>query len=39
LGIGYGVEPSEKMAAEARKKGIQVKKCVTESLPIDDGTY
>lgn len=39
LGIGYGVEPSEKMAAEAVKKGIQVKIGMAENLPVDDGAY
>lgn len=39
LGITHGVEPSEKMADEARKKGIQVEKGVAEKLPIDDSTY
>ena len=39
LGIKHGVEPSANMAAEAEKKGIQVKKGVAENLPIDDATY
>lgn len=39
LGIGHGVEPSEKMAAEAIKKGIHVIKAVAEELPIGDGAY
>ena len=39
LGIGCGVEPLEKMAAEAIKKGIHVIKGVAEELPIDDGSF
>jgi len=39
LGIKNGVEPSEKMAVEALKKGIHVIKAIAENLPIDDETY
>jgi len=39
LGIKTGVEPSETMAIEALKKGIDVKKGVAEKLPVDDESY
>jgi SAM-dependent methyltransferase len=39
LGIKHGVEPSDKMAAEAIKKGIHVIKATAENLPIADGAY
>ncbi|MGI6766283.1 MAG: class I SAM-dependent methyltransferase [Lentihominibacter sp.] len=39
LGIKHGIEPSEKMAAEAIKKGIDVKKGVAEKIPVDDASY
>lgn len=39
LGIQDGVEPSNKMAAEAAKKGINVFNGVAEKVPVDSGTY
>lgn len=39
LGIGEGVEPSGKMAAEALKKGINVLSGVAEKIPATDGSY
>lgn len=39
LEIRDGVEPSEAMAQEARKKGIKVFKGVAEDLPVKDGAY
>ncbi len=39
LGIEYGVEPSEGMAALAQERGVQVIKAPAEQLPIDDGVY
>lgn len=39
LGIRDGVEPSEKMAAEARKKGINVLSGVAEKIPTAVGSY
>lgn len=39
LGIGFGVEPSEKMATEAIKKGIQVMIGTAEELPVEDESY
>ncbi|SHJ19251.1 class I SAM-dependent methyltransferase [Parasporobacterium paucivorans] len=39
LGIGQGIEPSEEMAEEARKRGIHVIKAAAEDIPIDDGIY
>jgi SAM-dependent methyltransferase len=39
LGIRDGVEPSNKMAAEAAKKGINVFNGVAEKIPVNNGTY
>jgi len=39
LGIQNGLEPSEKMGAEAIKKGIDVKKGVAEEIPVQDESY
>ena len=39
LGISTGVEPSEKMAAKARERGITVVKGVAEALPFDDDFF
>jgi SAM-dependent methyltransferase len=39
LGIRIGVEPSEKMAIEAEKRGIRVCRGVAEYLPFSDGTF
>ena len=39
LGIKCGVEPSEKMAAVARKNGVQVLIASAEKLPIEIGSY
>lgn len=39
LGIRDGVEPSEKMAAEAMKKGINVLSGAAEKIPVKDGSY
>ncbi len=39
LGIKFGVEPSEKMAAKARKQGINVYPGVAEKLPFSDGRF
>ncbi|TJX13045.1 class I SAM-dependent methyltransferase [Tissierella creatinini] len=39
LGIRYGVEPSEKMAAEAMKKGVNVLYGVAEKIPVEDESY
>jgi len=39
LGIKAGVEPSEKMAARARKAGINVYPGVAENLPFSDGMF
>jgi len=36
LGIQFGVEPSEKMAAKAEKRGIRVFRGVAENLPFSD---
>jgi SAM-dependent methyltransferase len=39
LGIRDGVEPSNKMTAEAAKKGINVFNGVVEKVPVDIETY
>jgi len=39
LGIKNGVEPSAKMAAIARKRGITILEGIAEDLPIDDQSY
>ena len=39
LGIDRGVEPSEKMAALARQRGIDVVAGVAESLPLPDASF
>jgi predicted TPR repeat methyltransferase len=39
LGIKHGIEPSEKMAAKAAKKGIYVINAFAEVLPIADESY
>ncbi len=39
LGIKTGVEPSEKMAAKARRQGINVYPGVAEALPFADGKF
>ena len=39
LGIKTGVEPSAKMAAIARKRGITILEGIAEDLPIDDQSY
>lgn len=39
LGISHGVDPSEAMAAEARKKGLDVVAGVAEDLPFEDGSF
>lgn len=39
LGIKYGVEPSEKMAAKAEKQGIQVFRNVAEDLPFTESEF
>ncbi len=39
LGVTAGVEPSKKMAAIARQKGIDVYTAQAEKLPFDDETF
>ena len=39
LGIQYGIEPSEKMAEIARKRGIKVINGIAENLPFDDESF
>jgi SAM-dependent methyltransferase len=39
LRIEHGVEPSEKMAAVAQKRGIHVIKASAEEIPVNDGLY
>lgn len=39
LGIKDGVEPSEKMATEAMKRGINVLNGVAEKIPVEDESY
>lgn len=39
LGIKHGIEPSEKMAARAIEKGIDVVNAYAEKLPVPDETY
>ncbi len=39
LGIGYGIEPSEKMAALARQRGIDVSYGLAENLPFPDRRF
>ncbi|MBW1716416.1 MAG: methyltransferase domain-containing protein [Deltaproteobacteria bacterium] len=39
LGIKIGVEPSEKMALKAEKRGISVYRGVAEGLPFSDGEF
>ena len=39
LGIGLGVEPSEKMARVAKQRGMEIIKGVAESLPFRDASF
>jgi len=39
LGIQHGIEPSGQMAAQARKRGIDVRTGVAEDLPFAEGSY
>lgn len=39
LGIKHGVEPSDKMDAEAIKKGIHVIRATAENLTVADGAF
>jgi ubiquinone/menaquinone biosynthesis C-methylase UbiE len=39
LGIGIGIEPSEKMAVKAERKGIRVLRHVAEELPFPDTEF
>lgn len=39
LGIKFGVEPSERMAMLARKRGINVIKGIAEALPFSDESF
>lgn len=39
LGIPLGVEPSVKMAAYARDRGIEVIEGIAEKLPFEDGSF
>ena len=39
LGIGSGVDPSEKMLKLARSRGIKVRRRAGEDLPFPDGTF
>jgi SAM-dependent methyltransferase len=39
LGINIGVEPSEKMAIKAKRRGIRVLRGVAESLPFLDSKF
>jgi hydroxymethylpyrimidine/phosphomethylpyrimidine kinase len=39
LGIKYGVEPAEKMAELARKRGIEVKTGTAENVPFPDERF
>ena len=39
LGIKEGVEPSHAMAERARRRGIEVREGVAESLPLEDSAY
>ncbi|MBN1165396.1 MAG: DNA alkylation repair protein [Candidatus Krumholzibacteriota bacterium] len=39
LGIKTGVEPSERMAARARSRGVEVYSGVAEALPFTDGKF
>ena len=39
LGIQYGIEPSEKMAEIARKRGIKVINGIAENLPFEDESF
>ncbi len=39
LKIHYGIEPSEPMAEQARKKGINVLIGSAEDLPVEDGAF
>lgn len=39
LGIQYGVEPSDKMAEIAKKRGITIYKGVAENIPVEDARF
>ena len=39
LGFGVGIDPSPKMLAHARERGIEVTVGVAEALPFRDGTF
>ncbi len=39
LRIRYGVEPAAKMAALARKRGVEVSEGTAENLPFEDGRF
>ncbi len=39
LGIDYGIEPSEDMAALALKRGIKAIKAKAEDIPLKDGSF
>ncbi len=39
LGIGIGIEPSEKMAVKAETKGVRVLRHVAEELPFSDTEF
>jgi len=39
LGIRYGVEPAEKMAARARSRGIEVRTGTAENVPFSDACF
>jgi SAM-dependent methyltransferase len=39
LGVAYGVEPSKKMAAVARERGVGVVVAVAERLPFRDASF
>lgn len=39
LGVGYGVDPSIKMLALARRRGVEVVAAVGESLPFMDSVF
>lgn len=39
LGIRDGVEPFDKMAIEAAKKGVNIIHGTAEKIPVDDGSY
>ena len=39
LGVGFGVDPSHKMARVSKARGIKVCQAVAESLPFPDGIF